>query len=225
MISVSSVVRMESGFVAPNKVITTMAEPAQPLARLLLTVRKDLLGSFCLLTGSGFEVHARLGCSVKELLCGQLGIDPDYLANRIQTILLNGKAVDDPATAIISPGSTLGLSAAMPGIAGAMLRRGSHYAPMRSPISHDSGVDVSPSNQQGHVLIKLFNMLQQELGPHFCRSGVRVAGRAFGDFLQRRPDAFRMGVIKAEMDGDPLSPDAVLDVKWAGRHVLLTVRA
>ena len=202
-----------------------MAEPAQPLTHLLLTVSNDLLDSLCLLTGGGFEVHVRFGCSVTELLCGQLGIDADYLAGRIQTILLNGKAVDDPATAIVSPGSTLALSAAMPGIAGAMLRRGSHYAPMRSPISHDSGTAPPPSARQGHVAIKLFNMLQRELGPHFLRSGVRVAGHAVDTFLHRRPDAFRIGVIRAEIDGNLLSPDAVLDVKWAGRPVLLTVRA
>ena len=201
-----------------------MAEPAQPLTHLLLTVSNDLLDSLCLLTGGGFEVHVRFGCSVTELLCGQLGIDADYLAGRIQTILLNGKAVDDPATAIVSPGSTLALSAAMPGIAGAMLRSGSHYAPMRSPISHDSGIDPPPSGGQGHVAIKLFNMLQQELGPHLLRGGVRVAGHAFAAFLNRCPDAFRRGVIRAEMNGDPLSPDAVLNASWVGGPVLLTAR-
>jgi len=201
-----------------------MAEPQRPLTHLLLTVRKELLDSFCSLTGGGFEVSADLGCSVQELLCGQLGVSPDYLAGRIQTILLDGKAVDDPSTAIVASASTLALSAAMPGIAGAMLRRGSHYAPMRSTISHGRETDGPTSNPQGLVVIKLLNMLQQELGPHFLGGGVRVVGSAFGKFLHRRMDAFRAGVMTAEMEGNPLSPDAVLDINWAGRDVWLTVR-
>jgi len=63
-------------------------------------------------------VPARVGLSVKKVLCEQWGISPEYLDKRVKTIFLNGNAVDDIDKAILQDGSTLALSAAMPGLAG-----------------------------------------------------------------------------------------------------------
>ena len=37
----------------------------------------------------------QVNCSIKSLLCDQLGVTPDFVDKRIQTIFLDGKAVDD----------------------------------------------------------------------------------------------------------------------------------
>jgi hypothetical protein len=63
-------------------------EPAE--THLSLTVEGDVLDSSCLLTGSGFKVCFPSACKIRELLCGQLGIDAGYLRARIQTIFLTG---------------------------------------------------------------------------------------------------------------------------------------
>lgn len=55
---------------------------------------------------------------------GVLGLPHFYVEERIQTLLLNGLAVDDPDTAVLESGARLALSAAMPGVLGATLRRG-----------------------------------------------------------------------------------------------------
>ena len=54
--------------------------------------------------------------------------------------MLDGKPVDDIGAALVQDGSTLALSAAMPGLVGATLRRGGAYSSFRSAITyHETG--------------------------------------------------------------------------------------
>jgi hypothetical protein len=69
------------------------------------------------------RLMVRAGYTVREVLCGHLGVDPNFLERHIQTIFHDGKAVDDLDSEAVKDGSTLALSAAMPGLAGAILRR------------------------------------------------------------------------------------------------------
>ena len=199
-------------------------EYMQPLVHLYLRVREDLLPRFRLLTGGGFTVYARTGRSIRDLLCGQLGIPPDYLEKRIQTIFLNGKAVDDPQIAIVRPGSTIALSAAMPGIAGAMFRKGSAYAAMRSQISHANRDSDRVVDGQGRLVIKLFNAVQVEMGPLMLRRGIQIPGKALSDLFRGRSDAFRSGILTARMDDPPISPHDLLEKDWRDQDIVLQVR-
>ena len=115
--------------------------------RLSLVVNAKLVPLFFQLLGHGFMVNVQTGTSVKELLCNQLGIHEDYLAQRIQTIFLNAKVVDDVNSAIVDRDATLALSGAMPGLVGAILRSGGFYAPMRSQISHEK----TPSSRKSKI--------------------------------------------------------------------------
>lgn len=191
--------------------------------RIRLTAAAAVCEKFCLLAGSGFRIRARLGGSVRELLCGQLGIEPSYLENRIQTIFLNGHVVDDPDLAVVPPGSTIALSAAMPGIAGAMLRKKSRYAPMRRELSYPSHRRSPKEQVEGDVVLKLFNLLQQELGPRFLRRGIRISGGALRELLESRWDAFRVGIVTAEVCGESVAPTALLGTDWTRQEVLLVV--
>jgi len=195
----------------------------QPPVHLHLKVREELLPRFCLLTGGGFIVRARTGRSIQDLLCGQLGIPPDYLEKRIQTIFLNGKAVDDPEAATVSPGSTIALSAAMPGIAGAMFRRESAYAAMRSEISHANRDADHPVDDQSRPVIKLFNAVQVELGPSMLRRGIQIPGRALSNLFRDRSDAFRPGILRARIGDAPISPDDLLERDWEDQDIVLHV--
>lgn len=197
---------------------------AKARIRISLTATPAVCEKFCLLTGGGFRVSARCGCSVRELLCGQLGVPGEYLEGRIQTIFLNGQVVDDPDVAQVPPGSTVALSAAMPGVAGAMLRKKSRYAPMRSGLSYASPNAEPGADVAGEVVLKLFNLLQRELGLHFLRQGIRISGRALRQLLERRGEAFRTGIVAAEVCGEPAAPSDLLDLDWANGEVVLTVR-
>ena len=168
-------------------------------------------------------MKAQLGCSVKTLLCRQLGLSPEYVEKRIQTIFLDGRPVDDVNSAIVEDGSTLALSAAMPGLAGATLRKGGYYAPMRSQISYRE-VTTSKPLEEGMVLLKLFNLPLRELGPTFLKRGVWIKGKDLSDFFERQPDDFRAGCHMAQLGGKDLDVAELLEKKWTDEDVFLQVR-
>ncbi|MBN2476424.1 MAG: hypothetical protein JXB62_17555 [Pirellulales bacterium] len=196
----------------------------QPSVHLSLQVSEDLLPRFCLLAGGGFTFLVQTGCTVHDLLCGQLGIPAEYLVGRVQTIFLNASVVDDSRTASVPAGATIALSAAMPGIAGIMLRKGSPYAPMRSRISHVNRDSTGQAPRRDHVVLKLFNMLQRELGPPMLRRGVQVSGRALADLFRGRTRVFHRGILSARFDEEPISPDVLLETDWTGRDVFLRMQ-
>ena len=118
-------------------------------------------------------------CSVQDFLTGQLGIDPAYLRDRIATVFVDGSVVDDLETATLRPGSTLTLSAAMPGLVGATLRKGGFYSAMRSEISWKADDDARPrlDSPPDTIRLKLFNTVLREIGPALLRRGVLVDRR------------------------------------------------
>lgn len=102
-------------------------------------------------------------CSIQDFLCEKLGLAPEYVENRITTVFLDGKVVDDLEQAMLRNGSKLALSAAMPGLAGASLRRNGAYAALRQSISQPW--PSSDEEEGGFIQVKLFNLLIAELGP------------------------------------------------------------
>ena len=185
---------------------------------------KRLIPIFYQLLSKGFIIYAQAGCTIKELLCGQLGIKDDYLDERIQTIFLDNKTVDDVDSSVIRKGSILALSAAMPGILGATLRKGGKYAPMRRQISHDKDI---PSNlhKKGEVTIKLFNLIVRELGPLFLERGIHVNREDFFDITTRNDVVFLTGCKKAVKDGNDIDPEKLIEVEWKEKQVFLQIKA
>lgn len=118
----------------------------------------------------GIRVKIETGCSIKELLCGQWGIDPEYVNSRISTLFLNAMPVDDMEAALVNDGDTLALSSAMPGLVGAVMRRSGFFASLRDSISYRSQAAI-PDHRAGFIRLKLFNLLMAELGPLIARQG------------------------------------------------------
>ena len=79
---------------------------------LNLNVSAEHVARFHPLMQEGFMVRAEIGCTIKTLLCDQFGVSPEYLEERVQTVFLNGKPVDDLDGTRIPDGATLALSAA-----------------------------------------------------------------------------------------------------------------
>ncbi len=191
--------------------------------RISLTVDKSLIPAFSKLLQEGFSVEGDIGCSVKAFLCEQFGVSPDYLEKRIQTIFLNGSPVDDIEKAIVGDGATLSLSAALPGLAGATLRRGGYYAAMRDQISCREE-QSSVSGKRGKVLMKLFNMPLQELGPAILERGILVEGGKFQEVLAARAGAFRRECKDAIADGKQVGIGQVLEMDWGRGDIFLQVK-
>ncbi len=191
-------------------------------SKITLTVAPELIPLFHPLLSKGFEVSIEEGIGIQAFLCGQIGLDPDYLEKRIQTVFLNGKAVDDFDSAILRPGSVLALSGALPGLAGATLRRGGIYGKMRGEISQSEKIEPAPRGE-GRVTVKLFNLIVREVGPLFLEHGVLVDGEEFARTLLLDPDRFSAACKKSAIDNAPIDPSKLIDYDWKNKRLLLQV--
>lgn len=122
----------------------------------------------------GVIIPVRPGQTVEGFLLNHLGLSPGYIAQNVSTVFLNGKPVDDIQTAVIREDNTLALSGAMPGLVGAVMRRGSYYSSFRDTVTHDSSQSPDERNTRKEILlrIKLFNKILRELGPRLLLIGV-----------------------------------------------------
>jgi len=168
-------------------------------------------------------VKVQVGCSIKTMLCKQWGLSTEYVEDRVKTIFLDGKAVDDIDSAVIKDGSTLALSAAMPGLAGAILRRGGPLALLRSQTTHREEKKYS-SRREGMVVLKLFNLLVNELGLRFLKEGIFVRREDVDGLLLSLPEEFWAGCKVAKVDDHVVGPDYLVDMKWLGNNDLMMLR-
>lgn len=119
----------------------------------------------------GVGVEGTVGVDMERFLAQSLRISEGYLRNRIQTIFLNAKPVDDPVSARLFPGDVVALSASLPGLLGAMLRKGGYYAAMRNQISYrDTGNRVNDT-RSGSITLKRFHLPAKEIAPTSCDRG------------------------------------------------------
>ena len=180
---------------------------------LTLSLRLKRTLNFCQILQGGFQIGVKVGFSIKQLLCEQFHLDLDYVENRVSTIFLDGKPVDDMETAIVREGSTLALSAAMPGLVGATMRRGGYYAKFRSVISHQQQ-GASSESTQGAITVKLFNVLAEELGPGFLTRGIRLKAQNLKAFLENRPAGFWDSLESARLDDREMRPEELQQMEW-----------
>ena len=170
-------------------------------ARCAFVLEGPLIARFFLLLQQGVKIRRRVGCTIAAFLQEELGAGP-LTIEKIQSIMLDGKPVDDISTALIHDGSVLALSAAMPGLVGATLRRGGAYSSLRSVITyHETGEACKPG--EGWVSIKLFNLMMAELGPGLLRQGVLVRVHDLADLLAERAEEFRQG-CGVTLDNNPI---------------------
>jgi hypothetical protein len=190
--------------------------------QLTMTVESGLIPRFYQILGQGFVIKTQMGCSIKNLLCLKLGIHDKYLEQRIQTIFLNGKAVDDIDSAIVEDGSTLALSGPMPGLVGATLRRGGFFAAMRSQISYDSD---SSEHHKGEfsVTLKLFNLVAKELGPGFLQRGVWLKGKQLQDFISENFDYLKKKCKSLKLDEQNIDLSKLSNTDFTNKSVFLQI--
>lgn len=120
-----------------------------------------------------------------NLLYEQIKLSPLIVEERISTIFLDGKPVDDITSVVVEHGSTLALSGAMPGLVGATLRRKSPLASFRQSISARKASEEL-KEARGSVNIKLFNILLDELGLVFLERGVFLRADILMSFFEKQ---------------------------------------
>ncbi|NVN99101.1 MAG: hypothetical protein HXX17_07220 [Geobacteraceae bacterium] len=151
-----------------------------------LSLPAEQLSVFFPILQSGVTVPATVGCTLKSLLCDQFAIPAEYVTDRVTTIFLDNRPVDDLVRTLIHDGSRLTLSAAMPGLVGATLRRGGFYAALRQGISHVTE-NGAASGENGTIRLKLFNLLLAELGPLVLARGLILEKSELAELLTRLP--------------------------------------
>jgi hypothetical protein len=171
-----------------------MNEDAHKKSLTIEMDREAVAACFIQLLTEGVTIEASLDCNLKYLLCDQIGMAPDYLEKRLQTVFLDGQPVDDVEQTIVGEGSVIALSAAMPGLVGAVLRKGGTFAGLRKSITYRC--DRSDGKGcVGRVTIKLFNMTTREVGPLLLKYGILIDGedvlRIVSDQAGPRHQAFR----------------------------------
>ncbi len=119
----------------------------------------------------------------------------------IQTIFLDSSPVDDIEASMVRDGAVLALSAAMPGLMGATMRRAGTYSSLRQSISHheDESSDVNP--EQGVITLKLFNHMLPSFAPKFLARGVLVTGKHANKLFSPLPDRVAQAAPKAVING------------------------
>lgn len=173
------------------------------LKNLCLLIEPALFPKFFEILQGGFIVKCRVGISIKTLLCEELGLTPAYVMGRISTIFLDGKPVDDIESAIIKDGSSLALSAAMPGLVGATMRREGVYSSLRSSITYEEK-HSNYLSKEGLISLKLYNLLIDELGLLLLKRGIFVKSTELSAFLTKQPDNFWRGCKEILLGGKPV---------------------
>lgn len=189
-----------------------------------LVVQPEATRRFLCFFAEGVRLPVQIGYTLKETICGQLGVAEEYFEERIQTIFLNFKAVDAPEKALVKDGAIIALSAAMPGLVGATMRRGGAYAALRSSISFSQiGDDIE--QHRGWITLKLLNLIARELGPLLLTSGVYVTDQRVVDFFKTRAAEFKDEHCPISLDGKAVSWEQVIDMQVLGKRVYFKVSA
>jgi hypothetical protein len=170
-----------------TQVLPDMFQVVSETETVSLQLNASQLGAFFPLLQKGVTVPAIVGCPLRNLLCDQFAIPHEYVTNRITTLFLDNSPVDELDRTIIRNGSRVTLSAAMPGLVGATMRRGGFYAALRQGISHVSEEGVA-ADASGTVRVKLFNLLLAELGPLILARGILLDSSELADLISGLPD-------------------------------------
>lgn len=177
---------------------------------------------FFQLLAQGFICSTAAGTSVHDYFINGIGVDEDYIAHRIQTIFLDGKAVDDVDNTVLQEGSTLALSAAMPGLVGATFRKSGYYSTLRKQISHEQQSTAS-LDQPVTFTLKLFNTIAKELGPKLFASGVSLNGKPFQDFIFHQKDRMRSICEKLFINKKDTPAEAFFSRDWGNNTIYLVI--
>ena len=203
-----------------------MAENGRPGdgTTIEIVAAKGVAGRLLCFFVEGVYLPVNTGGTLKEMICDQLGVAEEYFEKRVQTIFLNFKAVDKPDKALVKDGAIIALSAAMPGLVGATMRKGGAYAALRSSISF-SETDDDIEQRRGWITLKLLNMVARELGPLFFAKGVYLMDEKVVSLFKSRVSEFKNEHWEVILNGKTVSWEQVIEMKLSDKKVYFKVSA
>lgn len=163
------------------------------------------LGGFASLLQHGLLYPVEHRIPAQDFLLSLPGFTAGYIEQAVQTVFIDGVAADS-LERDLSAGATLALSAAMPGLAGAIFRRQGVHGSLRSRPTTQA---VASDKSCGFITLKLFNSIASDRVLDMLTSGVVMHGKAVHDFAIRRANLFQPPTVLA-VDGQPTSYEALI---------------
>ena len=173
-----------------------MPTPQDCPATLQITVVPGALPLFASLLQHGILCPVPGEVDLASFLLSLPGFTRDYLEQTVQTIFLDGVAADNLDQEIVG-GSVVALSAAMPGLAGAIFRRHGLHGSLRSRPVHQH----HPESKSGYVTIKLFNSIATDRIKDLLEGPVLMLGPVFRSFAGSRAHLFQPEVCRCLFNG------------------------
>lgn len=159
-------------------------EEQLPQTSVTLTVSLESFHLFTTVLQSGIEVKTSTATEMGEFLFQLPGFTADYINSTVETIFLNGTPVDDLSLPFTGKNPVLALSAAMPGLAGAIFRKNSIHTALRTQT--DSSQHLYNHKQAKTITLKLFNSVAKDRGGSLLAAGVSIKASKVLTFLQKR---------------------------------------
>lgn len=165
---------------------------------LQLTVSPGKLIFHTTLLQAGVEYEIAARTPLLDFLCTCPGFSRQYIEDVVQTIFVDGNAVDDLEMPLTECRQTVALSAAMPGLAGAIFRKNSLHSSLRTP---QQDRETTGENRQDtiQITLKLFNKILRDRGVLLLQSGVTLSSAAFLSFMRKRPE-LEETILSATLD-------------------------
>jgi hypothetical protein len=157
--------------------------------RLELLVPADTAKQYTTFLQTGILEERNSPITVGEFLASLPGFTTQYIGERIETIFLNGQPVDDLGTLIYGTSPVLAISAVMPGLAGAIFRKNSFHAALRT-TTPDSLTDRLPNTKKIIIRLKFFNIIAAEKGETILHNGCFMSSESILKFINYRCHLF-----------------------------------
>jgi len=178
----------------------------QTYPTLDLTLPPEALPGFASLLQHGVLFALEKPTPLLSFLLTLPGFSATYIEENVQTIFINGVAADSLNRPMVD-GTTVALSAAMPGLAGAIFRRQGIHGSLRSKQLTDVPTEQSGA---GFVTLKFFNSIATDRVEDLLQRGILVTGKGLASFACMRGHLFaaQVGLV---LDGQEIDYERLLE--------------
>ncbi len=172
-------------------------------ASLSLSAEENEILRLTTVLQSGFIDTGKEGDTIFSFLMTLAGFTESYILNEVQTIFYNGDALDDLESELAGKSATVALGSAMPGLAGAIMKKGSPCGSFRKTRTI---LEVEHAGEPVEVRVKLFNTVARERGPQLFAAGLKIDVKDLVQFLELRPrliEAFKTILVDEKKVASP----------------------
>ena len=192
------------------------------MIQLSLKVSSKALPRFTTLLQSGIYVNVEQGTSIGALLFGLPGFSEEYVKNSVQTIFLNGLPADNLQQQLFGKELVIAISAAMPGLAGAIFRKDGVHASLRTTTAGALSSQDAPETPIT-IRLKLFNMIAMDKGEQLFSDSCVLSTKSINQFLSHRPPLLA-AIQNVVVDGTVLDTEKLQDFLQTESMIALTIR-